>query len=152
MTTTSVSAYKATRPRLGSKGHAVAALERALGMRSVDTVFGYGTVGYVKAFQKAKGLPVTGAVDRATWDALELTAHPLLPYRGTVVREGSRGPAVKALQRALHLKADGVFGPQTKAAVKSAQKRGHIASTGAVGVLGWVTIEKLAYPVGRRNW
>ena len=86
--TTSVSAYKGQTLRQGAKGAAVKALQKALGMSDVDGEFGSGTLGTVKAFQKAKKLPVTGVVDRRTWDAVELVAHPLLPYRTTVLRPG----------------------------------------------------------------
>jgi peptidoglycan hydrolase-like protein with peptidoglycan-binding domain len=149
---TSVSAYKASVLRVGSRGAAVSALQRALGMAHVDGAFGPATAATVKAFQKAKHLPQTGVVDRRTWDAAELVAHPLLRYRTTVLRSGSRGAAVVVLQRALRLTADGAFGPKTAAAVKAAQVRGHVAATGTVATLTWITIEKQVYPLGRKRW
>jgi peptidoglycan hydrolase-like protein with peptidoglycan-binding domain len=151
-TTTSVSAYKGLTLRQGAKSAAVKALQRALGMHDADGEFGPVTAATVKAFQKAKHLPVTGVVDRRTWDAAELVAHPLLPYRNTVLRLGSTGSAVTVLQKALKVYADGEFGPKTLAAVKAAQKAGKIAATGTVATLTWVTIEKQVYPVGRKRW
>ncbi|HEX3003827.1 MAG TPA: peptidoglycan-binding domain-containing protein [Angustibacter sp.] len=150
--TTSVSAYKATVLRTGSRGAAVKALQRALGMAHVDGAFGPVTAATVRSFQKSRHLPQTGVVDRRTWDAAELVAHPLLRYRTTVLRSGSRGPAVVVLQRALRLTADGAFGPKTAAAVKAAQARGHVAATGTVATLTWITIEQQAYPLGRKRW
>ena len=46
---------------------------------------------------------------------------------------GSRGPAVRALQRQLGISADGIFGPQTKSAVRSFQKRHGLVVDGVVG-------------------
>jgi peptidoglycan hydrolase-like protein with peptidoglycan-binding domain len=48
---------------------------------------------------------------------------------------GSRGPAVRALQRQLGVPPDGMFGPQTKRAVRSFQKRHGLAPDGVVGPL-----------------
>ncbi|MGN6303148.1 MAG: peptidoglycan-binding protein, partial [Angustibacter sp.] len=63
-------------------------------------------------------------------------------------------PAVRADAGAggRHDTADGAFGPRTAAAVKAAQRAGHVAQTGTVATLTWVTIEKRAYPLGRKRW
>lgn len=58
------------------------------------------------------------------------------------LRQGSTGTAVKNLQKALHLKADGKFGPKTYAATKAFQRKHHLAADGVVGsatarALGW---------------
>jgi peptidoglycan hydrolase-like protein with peptidoglycan-binding domain len=152
VTTTSVSAYKDLVLRQGATGAAVTALQRALGQRGAERELGPLTASTVRAFQTAARLPATGVVDRRTWDAVERAAHPLLTYRRTVLRPGSTGPAVIALQRALGVVADGEYGALTVAAVKAAQVRASIASTGVVAALTWVTIEKQAYPVGARRW
>src|SRR5690606_31990677 len=58
---------------------------------------------------------------------------------GVLLRRGSRGPAVEALQLALNrsrgerLAVDGVFGPATEAAVRRAQAAARIAVDGIVG-------------------
>lgn len=49
------------------------------------------------------------------------------------LRKGDRGPAVKKVQRRLHLTADGVFGPQTHRSVKRFQRRKHLVADGIVG-------------------
>ena len=49
------------------------------------------------------------------------------------LKVGSRGEDVAALQRALGIPADGIFGPATLAAVKAAQERLGVAADGIVG-------------------
>ena len=46
---------------------------------------------------------------------------------------GSRGPAIRALQRHLGITADGIFGPQTRKAVRAFQKRHGLVVDGVVG-------------------
>jgi peptidoglycan hydrolase-like protein with peptidoglycan-binding domain len=62
-----------------------------------------------------------------------------------VLKRGSTGAAVTALQRALRIPADGDFGPQTEAAVRAAQTRAALSVNGLVGVLTWRAVEKQAY-------
>ena len=62
-----------------------------------------------------------------------------------LLKKGSKGNAVKEVQKALGLKADGVFGAYTEAAVKKYQKsKGLVAD----GIVGPKTFEKL---VGNSN-
>jgi peptidoglycan hydrolase-like protein with peptidoglycan-binding domain len=140
-TTTEFTALKSTTLKRGSTGTAVKTLQHALGGLAVDGRFGPMTEARVKAFQSSAKLSVTGVADRKTWDALELKVHPLLPYWNVVVKRGSTGTAVKALQRALHITVDGHFGPQTEASVKAAQKAARLAQTGVVATLTWKAIE-----------
>lgn len=138
---TAYTPYKSTVLKVGSSGAAVKVLQRGLGGLVVDGSFGSLTLTSVKRFQTAKGLAVTGVVDAKTWAALELATHPLLPYWGTVVKRGSTGAAVVALQKALRITADGSFGPITEAAVKSAQASAKLSQTGVVGTLTWKAVE-----------
>ncbi|HYH73202.1 MAG TPA: peptidoglycan-binding protein [Nocardioides sp.] len=133
--------YKSTRLRLGSSGTAVKVLQRGLGGLVVDGSFGPVTVSAVKAFQSSRKLTVTGVVDGATWNAVERKVHPLLPYWGTVLKPGSTGAAVVALQKALRVTADGTFGPLTTAAVKAVQLNAKLTQTGVVGTLTWKAVE-----------
>ena len=67
-----------------------------------------------------------GAHPRASVAQAAETDAPLLEI-------GKRGPAVKALQRALGIPVDGIFGPQTRAAVRAFQARNGLAVDGIVG-------------------
>ena len=58
-----------------------------------------------------------------------------------VLRRGSTGAAVKALQKAIGgLAVDGVFGPLTEARVKAFQKSVKLAQTGVVGTVTWKAV------------
>lgn len=54
-----------------------------------------------------------------------------------LVRIGSRGAAVKTLQRRLGIRADGIFGNDTLRAVKSYQRKKGISADGVVGKRTW---------------
>ncbi len=140
-TATEFTPLKATTLRVGSSGAAVKVLQRGLGGLVVDGAFGSRTLAAVRAFQTSAKLSATGVVDRKTWDALELRVHPLHPYWGTVLKKGSSGTAVVALQKALRITADGAFGPQTEASVKAAQLTAKLTQTGVVGTVTWKAIE-----------
>jgi peptidoglycan hydrolase-like protein with peptidoglycan-binding domain len=63
---------------------------------------------------------------RAASEKASQTDHRLL-------RLGSRGADVKSVQRALDIPADGIFGPQTRAAVRAFQARNGLVVDGIVG-------------------
>ncbi len=132
---------KSTTLKVGSTGSAVKVLQRALGGMAVDGSYRAATATAVKAFQKAHHLTVTGVVDAKTWTALELAVHPLLPHWGTVLKSGSKGTAVVALQKALRIKADGTYGAGTVTAVKALQKAAKLTQTGVVGTVTWKAVE-----------
>ena len=94
-----------------------------------------------QAFQKAHGLAQTGVADTKVWQALENRDYPLRAYYGTVLKVGAKGAAVTVLQKALGVKADGVFGASTTTAVKALQGRAKLASTGVVATLTWQALE-----------
>jgi hypothetical protein len=50
-----------------------------------------------------------------------------------IVERGDRGPAVRRIQRALGIPADGVFGPETERAVRRFQRRRGLVPDGVVG-------------------
>jgi hypothetical protein len=51
----------------------------------------------------------------------------------TMVERGDRGKAVRSVQRALGIPADGIFGPQTERAVRRFQRRRGLVADGVVG-------------------
>lgn len=148
---TPLSAYRTLTLRRGAAGLVVTALQRSLGM-TADGLFGSGTLATVRAFQKSRKLPATGVVDTRTWAAVEAVAYPLLPYRTVVLRVGSKGPAVAALQKALRQKADGVFAAPLLVTVTATQTRNHLRATGVVVTSTWAAVEKAAYPLGVKRW
>ena len=116
----------------GLKGAPVKRLQAKLGV-TADGDFGPGTEKAVREFQAANGLAVDGIAGPDTFSAMGL--HELV-----LLRKGSRGAAVKRLQEALGIGADGVFGSGTEKAVKDFQ-----ASKGldADGLAGPETLAKL---------
>ena len=138
---TEFTAHKKTTLKVGSTGAAVKVLQQGLGGLVVDGTFGSKTLAAVKAFQTSRKLSATGVVEAKTWAALELKVHPLLPHWGTVLKRGSKGTAVVALQKALRITADGSFGPKTEAAVKALQKTAKLTQTGVVGTVTWKAVE-----------
>jgi peptidoglycan hydrolase-like protein with peptidoglycan-binding domain len=99
------------------------------------------TVTAVKNFQAAHGLAVDGIVGPATWDALPAEDLQGIP----VLRDGSSGGAVALLQRCLRRQGyspghiDGIFGPDTTAALKRFQQTGapEIIVDGVCGAQMW---------------
>ena len=67
-------------------------------------------------------------------------ARRLLPYRTTTLRTGSRGAAVTALQRALHVRADGDFGTGTRRALAAFQSSHHLTATGRTSTGTWTAL------------
>lgn len=130
----------------------------------IDGIFGPKTRAAVMAFQQAYGLPITGAVDRNTWDRIQQlynsilvsipdTLKPLLlqGYPGYFIQEGSPPLVVQQLQTYLNgiaqndesiptVTVNGIFDSQTKTAVKAFQKKLGIPQTGYVGPIVWIAI------------
>jgi len=113
---------------------------------ATDGSFGPGTERAVRAFQTASVLPVSGIVDRATWDALGLAGRTDL----AVLKVGSRHPAVSSLQQALSkvlkkkITATGVFTTSLANDVKLFQKRVKLPVNGRVGPSTWKVLTATA--------
>jgi hypothetical protein len=121
----------------GDRGRAVKALQRLLVGVPVDGVFGPGTERAVKSFQRHHHMTPDGIVGSATWSALKRRAA-----RKRAARAGGKtaSSAVRTLQRALGIAADGVFGPGTEAAVKSFQRAHGLTPDGVVGPATWAAL------------
>ena len=133
--------------RLGASGNVVRRLQRALRRTPnlglpIDAVFGAELQTAVRDFQEGAGLAVDGIVGPLTWNALPNGAP--MP----VLRQGSSGEVVRALQTLLTNGAsgawnvtpqgiDGNFGPHTEASVQAFQTWGGVASDGVVGDQTW---------------
>lgn len=91
----------------------------------------------VKSFQRAKGLPRTGRVNRRTWTVL------LAAGARDVVKRGSTGAAVRRVQRALTpavpgvARVNGVAGAKTVSLVRRYQRRLGMRPTGVVAGRTW---------------
>ncbi|HEY7256748.1 MAG TPA: peptidoglycan DD-metalloendopeptidase family protein [Solirubrobacterales bacterium] len=118
----------------------------------VDGIRGPLTREGIRAFQRRRGLNIDGIVGPETRRALGWRGRPGLGSR--VMRYGDRGWDVAALQfllqRAGHGpgRADGLFGPLTRAAVVRAQEA---AGIGVDGLAGPVTIRSLRTGAGGDN-
>jgi hypothetical protein len=75
------------------------------------------------------GLTQTASADRAVAGAAKAGATS----GELMVKRGDRGDAVKKIQAALGIPADGIFGPQTERAVKRFQRRKGLLVDGVVG-------------------
>ena len=137
----------------------------------LDGVFGPQTREAVESYQRMLGLPVTGVVDRATWDALlstyrsVLLVQPEQPWLELFVGlpevflvSGMRGEDVRRAQELVNIisrgypevpavAADGIFGDATESAVSVVQTLLGLPATGAVGPLTWEGMARLAADV-----
>ncbi len=99
---------------------------------TVDGIFGPNTVSSVQHFQNTNGLNPDGIVGQATWPKLVVQ-----------LQQGSSGQAVRAVQVLLNDKygnsiaVDGIFGPDTAAAVRAFQTGHGLTVDGIMGPLTW---------------
>ncbi|MEA2217570.1 MAG: hypothetical protein QOJ35_196 [Solirubrobacteraceae bacterium] len=127
----------------GSEGDDVKDLQEALVELAfkpgqADGIFGVYTESAVKAFQVWAQVTSDGVVGPLTWEKLD-DADKTDP----TLREGSKGVAVRGLQRRLIDAGygvddiDGRFGPQTEAAVRAFQKANGLDVDGIAGPQTW---------------
>jgi peptidoglycan hydrolase-like protein with peptidoglycan-binding domain len=111
--------------RKGVSGEPVRLLQAKLGVPA-DGAFGPATEAALKAFQQKHGLAVDGVAGPDTFLSLGLGELVLLA-------PGARGEAVKKLQLALGIPADGQFGPATQKAVSTFQAANGLDADGLAG-------------------
>ena len=128
----------------GATGPDVALAQKVIGV-TADGRFGPITAAALGTWQTKHGVPATKKLDNATWSkmvALKLipsrAGHPLAQYVNVVLKRGSTGEAVKALQKAIGgLVVDGSYGPATEARVKEYQKSKGLTVTGITDAKVW---------------
>ncbi len=135
----------------GTEGSQVTGLQQRLKAHGftpgkIDSVFGPRTTASVRAFQQAKGLEVTGAVDRDTWQALSAepqVASPVPVKQDSVLSRGSRGSDVQLLQERLTAKGylpgpvDGILGSRTLTALHEFQIAQGLETSNQVNQQTW---------------
>lgn len=167
----SIPEYPGMTLQQGSSGENVRRIQMALNNISAqypsipllveDGIFGTATTTAVRAFQRHFGLTVDGIVGVLTWNKIfevsalidtgEEAGEEMPPYPGTLLRNGSRGNAVRLMQERLKsisiyypvipdITADGIFGPATQAAVIAFQQMMGIAADGIIGQQTWELI------------
>lgn len=128
--------------------------------------FGENTENSVKSFQNVFGLPITGRVDRNTWNSIYSAYDGIVQsvpfdneytvplYPNMVLKEGSSNEYVKLIQQYLTyinntypnipaVSDTGYFGPLTKASVIAFQKQFNInPPNGAIGSVTWNAITR----------
>lgn len=134
---------------------------------NIDGDFGQATEDAVRAFQRNYGINETGVVTYPTWDQLYraylgiLESLPsgyfgaeTLPYPGEVLRVGSQGEGVRALQEYLNfisnsytgipkIAVDGIFGAGTENAVRAFQRIFGLNESGIVSASVWDSITEI---------
>lgn len=109
----------------GLAGEPVRRLQAKLGVPE-DGEFGPETESALKAWQKSKGLSADGIAGPDTFMAMGL-------YELILLKQGTRGETVKALQQKLGIGADGQFGSGTEKAVREYQQKNGLKADGMAG-------------------
>ena len=133
----------------------------------LDGLYGSRTAAAVREFQQEEGLPVTGVVDRATWDALYAAYREILTvqappepiqsyqYPESALVPGDQGDGVAFLQIMLRRLAGrypgipaetvitGVYSPATAEAVAALQGVSGLPQTGNTDKATWEAITRL---------
>lgn len=116
----------------GLAGEPVKRLQKKLGIEA-DGQFGLATEQKLKDYQEKHGLPADGIAGPDTFAQMGL--HELI-----LLRVGTSGQAVKRLQAALEIQADGHYGSGTERAVREYQRKQSLV---ADGIAGPATLAKL---------
>jgi peptidoglycan hydrolase-like protein with peptidoglycan-binding domain len=109
----------------GLAGEPVRRLQAKLGV-PVDGEFGPNTEAALKKWQTSKNLTADGIAGPDTFMSLGL-------YELILLKQGTRGETVKALQQKLGVTADGQFGSGTEKAVREYQAKNGLTADGLAG-------------------
>jgi peptidoglycan hydrolase-like protein with peptidoglycan-binding domain len=109
----------------GDSGEAVQVLQQVLGVPA-DGVFGPATEAALIAYQDANDLDPDGIAGPDTFAEMRL-------YDFILLEVGSRGETVERMQQLLGVPDDGVFGPNTEAAVRAFQAENGLEVDGMAG-------------------
>jgi peptidoglycan hydrolase-like protein with peptidoglycan-binding domain len=109
----------------GLAGEPVRRLQAKLGV-TADGQFGPGTEKALKDWQTKNGLAADGIAGPDTFMAMGA-------YELVLLKQGTRGAAVKSLQEKLGVTADGQFGAGTEKAVRDYQAKNGLKADGMAG-------------------
>jgi len=109
---------------------------------TVDGIYGKSTRTMVRQFQTNSGLPATGIIDRATWEALGLAQRPRLAS----LDKGTKHPSVRIVHRSLNkvlktkLPITDTYSSSTVAAVRTFQQRTGLRVNGRLNSQTWTML------------
>lgn len=112
------------------------AVESAMWFWSINNINRFCDSRNIKSMTKAINGGTNGLNDRiALWEKAlkEFGVEKADPFLDGILGMGDRGDAVEDLQEALGIVADGIFGPNTKRAVKNYQRNNGLIPDGIVG-------------------
>lgn len=139
----------------------IAAFNEFIEAPDINGTFGNKTREAVLAFQRYKGLELTGIVNEQTWNQIYLDYRGIVDsipnisnavitqsYPGVVLRQGMNGESVRTIQEYLNYIAlffsgvntvapTGFFGPGTTNAVRNFQREFNLEQTGVVNEETW---------------
>ena len=97
-----------------------------------DNGMGQATSSATEKFQRIVGVLPTGMAGNTTWDAL----NQILAKR-VVQGTHASGVIIRYLQYRVGADPDGIYGPQTQAAIKKFQQQNGLTADGIIGAITW---------------
>ena len=97
-----------------------------------DNGMGQATSSATEKFQRIVGVLPTGMAGNTTWDAL----NQILAKR-VVQGTHTNGVIIRYLQYRVGADPDGIYGPQTEAAIKKLQQQNGLTADGIIGAITW---------------
>jgi len=147
--------------RSGDAGDAVRDLQQRLTALGLDSSieprgsYGPATATAVEAFQRQRGLPISGECDTPTWTALVEAGYQIGDRHLYLRSPMFRGDDVAAVQRALGTlgfnagRVDGILGPDTERALREFQRNAGLTTDGVCGREVLTSLARLGSPPNR---